>query len=71
MGSEDKFFLMSGCTHSSLNQVIWWRNNKVIPLKRGMGPLAANKSSTKTSHPHDQQISHYEIIVSIQKMNKI
>jgi hypothetical protein len=47
MGSEDKFFLMSGCTHSSLNQVIWWRNNKVIPLKREMGPLAANKSSTK------------------------
>jgi hypothetical protein len=37
MGSEDKFFLISGCTHSSSNQVIWWRNNKVISLKREMG----------------------------------
>jgi hypothetical protein len=68
MGSEDKFFLMSGCTRSSLNQVIWWRNNKVVPLKREMGPLAANKSSTQTSHPHDQ--TNF-IIVSILKMNKI
>jgi hypothetical protein len=47
MGSEDKFFLMSRCTHRSLNQVIWWRNNKVIPLKREMGPLAAKQIFNK------------------------
>jgi hypothetical protein len=30
MGSKDKFFLVSGPTHSHFNRVIWWKNNKVI-----------------------------------------